>query len=152
MSRHQPDLGDEPRGIHESIPCRRAVCLSMSSGNRHGYYRFSCEGNVFYVEAHRTASLDNSDYGFPPAIRKLLTPRPSNCNWADIENGSCVTWKFKSLKGMEGCWHPTTIDLRELEPVKSLTAQVWLCKYGSQFVIAKIARFEFEIPYVEQES
>jgi hypothetical protein len=134
------------------MACGKAVCISMSSSNRHGQYRFSCDGDVFYVEAHKTASLQNSDYGFPPAVRKLLTPRPSNCNWADIEDGNRVTWKFKSLKGVEHCWHSTRIDLRDLQPVKSLTAQVWLCMYESQFVIAKIARFEFEIPHIEQES
>jgi predicted Ser/Thr protein kinase len=124
----------------------------MESQNRHGLYRFSSDGDVFYVEAHQTASLSDDDYGFPPAVRRYLTPRPPTCNWADITDGNRVEWRSKQLKGIEECWHPTRIDLRDLEPVKSLTAQVWLCRYQAQLVIAKIARFEFEIPDIERES
>jgi hypothetical protein len=56
------------------------------------------------------------------------------------------------LKGAQQCWHPKRIDLRELEPIKYFNPNVCQCAYQSQLAVAKIARFEFEIQYIEQES
>jgi hypothetical protein len=124
----------------------------MAAAARHGYYRFSCGGTVFYVEAHWNSILKDNEYGFPPAILRSLSPRPPSCNWADIKEDNRCEWRVKMLKGAQQCWHPKRIDLRELEPIKYFNPNVCQCAYQSQLAVAKIARFEFEIQYIEQES
>jgi hypothetical protein len=134
------------------MDCQDAVCISMSAGRRHGYYRFSWREDVFYVEAHPDASIQDNHYGFPPAIRRRLGPRPPLCNWVDINGQELGKWSAKQLEQVEQSWHPVEIDLRELEPIKYLNECVCQCRYKSQLVVAKIARFEFEIQYIQQES
>ena len=134
------------------MDCRDAVCISMAAAGRHGYYRFSCGGDVFYVEAHENSILKDDEYGFPPGIRRLLSPRPPPCNWADIKDGDHGEWSVKELKGVQQCWHDKRIDLRELEPIKYLNENVCECVYQSKPTVAKIARFEFEIQYIERET
>jgi hypothetical protein len=78
-----------------------AFCLSMDSDVRGGLYRFSTENTVFYVEAHPETDIDEEDYGFPPAILQILepTPRPPECNWADIREHTCRV----ESQAIEGC-------------------------------------------------
>jgi serine/threonine protein kinase len=126
----------------------------MDSDDREGLYRFSTNNTIFYVEAHPEADIDEVDYGFPPAIMEILdaTPRPRECNWADIRENNRVQWSIKSLKGVNECWHHEYIDLRDLEPVKYLRQRVWQVRHRGVLCIAKIARFEFELPWVERET
>ena len=131
---------------------RNAVCTSMSAGRRHGLYRFSLSGCVFYVEAHPETDLKDSDYGFPPAILACLTPRPLHCNWADIVSSNRVSWSKSNLPEVEQCWHPEKIDLRELEPIKYLTTRTCQVIYRSKLAVAKIARFSFEIERLQRET
>jgi hypothetical protein len=135
-----------------SMTFQNAVCISMAASNRHGFYRFSLAGDVFYVEAHKSAVLRDIEYGFPPAILRLLSPRPQSCNWADIKDGDRVEWSNRILKEVKGCWHPQKIDLRELEPIKYYNERVCQCSYESRLVVAKIARFEFEVDSIERET
>jgi serine/threonine protein kinase len=129
-------------------------CLSMDADHHTGVYRFSTNNTVFYVEAHPDADIDAADYGFPPAISEILerTPRPSECNWADIRKNNRVEWSKRPLKGLRSCWHQEKIDLRDLEPVKYLRHRVWQVRYRGRLSVAKIARFEFELPWVERET
>jgi serine/threonine protein kinase len=131
-----------------------AFCLSMESSDREGLYRFSTNNTIFYVEAHPEADIDEVDMGFPPAILAILdsTPRPPECNWADIRENNCVQWSIKSLKGVNETWHHEYIDLRDLDPVKCLRLRVWQVRYRGVLCIAKIARFEFEVRWVERET
>lgn len=108
-----------------------AFCLSMDADDRSGLYRFSTDKTVFYVEAHPEADIDEADYGFPPAILQILepTPRPPECNWADIREHNRVEWRVKPLKGVTECWHAEKVDLRDLEPIKYLRQRVWQVRY-----------------------
>jgi serine/threonine protein kinase len=126
----------------------------MDSDDSEGLYRFSTDNTVFYVEVHPEADIDEADRGFPPAILQILgpTPRPPECNWADIREHNRVEWRAKTLKGVTECWHREKIDLRDLEPVKYLRHRVWQVRYRGILAIAKIARFEFELPWVERET
>ena len=126
----------------------------MDADSRSGVYRFSKGNTVFYVEAHPEADIDEIDYGFPPAILNIVlsTPQLPDCNWADIRKDNRVEWKKKTLKGVSDVWHPVTIDLRDVEPVKYLRHRVWQVRYRGLLCIAKIARFEFEVPWLERET
>ena len=135
-----------------AVDCRAAVCISMAATQHHGLYRFSSHGHVFYVEAHENSILKSDEYGFPPVILGRLPPRPLSCNWADIKDEKYGEWRTKKLKEVQQCWHPERIDLGELEAIKYFNECVCRCVYKPQPVVANIARFEFEIQYIERES
>jgi hypothetical protein len=134
------------------MPMLEAECLSMDAANRHGLYRFADNGTVFYVQIHPNANLDDDDFAFVPAIRKILTPRPPGNNWADVKNGNEVEWTHKALKGISSCWHPTIIDLRELRPLRYFSPRTCKVIYNSRPAFAKFARFEYEIPWIDRET
>jgi hypothetical protein len=124
----------------------------MDAADRDGLYRFAYQRRVFYVQIHPSADLDDDDFAFAPAIRKLLTPPPPDCNCADIRDGRDVIWTRKKLKSVSNCWHPTKIDLRELQPLYYFSTRTCKVLYKSQLAFAKIARFEYEIPWIEKET
>ncbi len=51
-------------------------------------------------------------------------------------------------------WHPSTVDVLSLPltPEKRFGARVRVYRYESRLVVAKIARFEFEMPLIEKET
>jgi len=133
------------------MDCGDAVLLSAeSTPGVFGLYRFSHHGTVFYARADAKAPLKAVEWGWELAVRKLLPPRPSDCNWADISDH--VIWSYKHLKEARYAWHPKRIDIRELDPIKHLNHKVVLCRYESELVCSKIARFEHELPEIEREA
>lgn len=133
------------------MDCGDAVLLTAASQPpQWGLYRFSHHGTVFYARADAKAPLEGFDWGYEDAIRRLLPPRPADCNWADISDH--VVWSHKLLKEARFVWHPDRIDIRELDPIKHLNHKVVLCRYRSQLVCSKIARFEHELHEVERET
>jgi hypothetical protein len=129
-----------------------AECLSMDAAARRGLYRFAANGTVCYVQIHSSSNLGDDDFSFVPAIRRLLTPPPPGCNWADIKDGDECQWRSKVLVGVSRPWHPSTIDLRELRPLRYFSPRTCKVNYNSQLAFAKIARFEYEIPWIKQET
>lgn len=57
-----------------------------------------------------------------------------------------------ALRGVTACWHHNRVDVQSLTFEERLGVRVRGVTYNSKPVIAKIARFEFEIPLVENES
>ena len=134
------------------MPLRDAECLSMDAAGRRGLYRMAYNGSVFYVQIHPSTNLDDDDFAFVPAIRKILTPPPAGANWAAIRNGNQVDWTHKVLRGVSNCWHPKNINIRELQPIRYFSPRTCKVLYDGQPAFAKIARFEYEIPWIERET
>jgi len=133
------------------MDCSDAVLVSAeSSAGAWGLYRFSHHGTVFYAKADSKAPLKGVEWGWELAVRRLLTPRPSDCNWADISD--VVVWSHKPLKEARFAWHPKKIDIRDLNPIRHLNHKVVLCRYETELVCSKIARFEHELPEIESEA
>ena len=118
-------------------------------------YRLAYKTRIIYVEVHPTANITYDDLIDNRFIIRLL-PRfhniPTDANWVDIESTTRVTWSHKPLKGVNRCWHPAKIDLRELRPLEYFTPQVCKVEYNNNMAIAKFARFEYEIQFVQQET
>ncbi|KAF8079135.1 hypothetical protein FPV67DRAFT_98519 [Lyophyllum atratum] len=57
-----------------------------------------------------------------------------------------------TLAGVQGKWHPNVVDVQHFTPLSRFKARVHEVQLASKIVVAKIARFEFEIPRVEQET
>jgi hypothetical protein len=118
-------------------------------------YRFRAGSFVLYVVVQPRCILikDISDYGFPIAIRNLLPPTiPSSHNLVEISSNGDIISSHHKFKGVETIWHPHSTDVSTLSVVRKLKTGVFKVKYGEGFVVAKIARFEFEIPYIEAET
>jgi len=118
-------------------------------------YRFRAGSYVLYVvlQPHCIFLTDPDDYGFPPAIRKLLpsTIDPSY-NLVHISSSGECQFTTVELKAVNTVWHPTIVDVTTLPMVRPIQANVFKVKYGGEYAIAKMALFEFEIPYLEAET
>jgi predicted Ser/Thr protein kinase len=96
---------------------------------------------------------DISDYGFPQGIRNLLPPTiPSSHNLVKISSSGEITSSHHQLKGVETIWHTNKIDVTTIPVVREMKTGVYKVIYGEGFAVAKIARFEFEVPYIEKET
>jgi predicted Ser/Thr protein kinase len=118
-------------------------------------YRFRAGSHIIYVVVQpRCILLDRiSDYGFPIAIRNLLpaTISPSH-NLVEIASDGTTVSSCRQFTGVETIWHLQSLDVTNLPVVQELKTGVFKVKYGTSFAVAKIARFEFEIPYIEKET
>lgn len=110
---------------------------------------------------------DRDTLSFPLAS---LPPLQFDANWtvAHISRSPSgtllTTLSTRKLAGIKALWHPTTISCLDLEKTDQLTAaayeavpsptltSVLTASSPGAPVIAKIARFEWEIPRLEQET
>ena len=128
---------------------------SSDDGNIVNLYRFRSGSYVLYVEVEPHCILieDKCDYGFPPAIRKLLPPTlPSSHNLVKITSNGEITSCKHDFKGVETIWHPTKVDITTLPVVRVIKCGVYKVKYRDRFAVAKVARFEYEIRFLESET
>jgi predicted Ser/Thr protein kinase len=126
-----------------------------ASPDSESLYRFRADSYVLYVvlQPHCTSIPDPFDYGFPPAVRKLLPPTiDSAFNMVHISSSGELAFTTTKLKGVDTIWHPTIIDVTTLPVVRQIKANVFKVKYAGEYAVAKIARFEFEVPYIEAET
>ena len=149
----------------------RAAVLSMDVGSadEENLYRIRFGDTIKYI------SVDGGVYNhdtleFPPYLFEQLPALPVG-NWTTArifrereEQASReheapplrYELLFTPLKGVASInvWHSSMVDVNDLEEVGFMSARVRVVRYGEQRVtaIAKIARFDFEIPWVEQET
>ncbi|KAF2425569.1 alpha-galactosidase A [Tothia fuscella] len=128
-------------------------------------YRLLIDGRVRYVSiaAH---SLDIDTLRFLPSLLHALPPLESPKDWTIAyitrqSNSGNLTAVFseRKLAGVQGIWHPQTTDCLRLTRVKQITASTFEASLTEpdpaalpSTFIAKIARFEWEIPRLERET
>ena len=140
--------------------CRMKTCELQAAGmdaspDYESLYRFRAGSYVLYVvlQPHCVSISDPIDYGFPPAILKLLPPTiDPSYNLVHISSSGESKFTTVKLKAIETVWNPTIIDIITLPVVREIKVNVFKVKYAGEYAIAKIARFEFEIPYIEAET
>ncbi|KAE8382959.1 hypothetical protein BDV26DRAFT_287999 [Aspergillus bertholletiae] len=85
-------------------------------------------------------------------------PRTDAWNRAHISRDSSIGGKLKSelcntaLPSVQDIWHPESFDCLEIERVRQITVATFEATCQGSMVIAKIARFQWEIPRLSQES
>ena len=110
-------------------------------------------------------TFDRDTLSFPI---QFLPRLPYNEEWTvahisrDETSGDLKTSILnRNLAGVRCQWHHTRVDCLEVEKIKQLTAMAFEAVSHSSFpvtllssatVIAKIARFEWEVPRIEQET
>ncbi|VUC25242.1 unnamed protein product [Clonostachys rosea] len=103
----------------------------------------------------------SEDLCFGPALPDLLPSLPTG-DWntatisRDLSSGQpqFTAVQHDELPGIQHVWHPTRVDHLELQFKKKLRSNVHEveCNVAEQSVIAKLARFSWEIRILEAET
>ncbi|KAG1877477.1 alpha-galactosidase A [Suillus subluteus] len=94
---------------------------------------------------------------FPMDLLPLLPPLPPG-NWVQARvargphSNPIAQLMDITLPGVREQWHSNRVDDLSLPLVKIITSRVRVVQYASRSVIAKIARFHFEIAQMERET
>jgi len=97
--------------------------------------------------------LDDSDYGFPPAIRKLQPCTiDTSCNHVCIDSFGIATFSIRQSKSVITLWHNRKIDITTLPVVRAIKANCFKVQYDGNLATAKFARFDWEIRFIEVET
>ncbi|KAJ0158827.1 hypothetical protein CTA2_10839 [Colletotrichum tanaceti] len=137
-----------------------APCAYILQFNK---YRLQIGNQVKYlVVSPRTFDRDTLSFPIPS-----LPSLPYNEEWTmanisrdEITGSLKISLSNRTLAGVECQWHKTKVDCLKLGKTKQLTAMAIEARLHSilpispspDIVMAKIARFEWEIPRIEQEA
>lgn len=127
-------------------------------------YRILVQNRVRYLVI-RAGTFDRSTLSMPLSSLPEL-PRDLTWNLAyvhrDPSSGEVsMKTQQRTLIGITDLWHPLSVDCLELRRIKQLTATTYEATYSgdehlksmsSPVVIAKVARFEWELPRLSQET
>lgn len=120
-------------------------------------YRIRIGEDVKYITV-QPGVFNHETLSFPPdlleAISHLL---PTHKNWSSLDinlNELAVTTSSKPLAGVSEnlIWHRQKIEVTTLPITTRHTPRTREVSYAGGTAISKIARFEWEIPYVEKET
>jgi len=146
-------------------PAQNPQLLAMEiSANDESEYRLLIDGRIRYLSvAARTLDIDT--LRFLPDLLEALPPLHSPKDWTvayitrDPNTSELkVVFSEEQLTGVQNIWHPQIIDCLRLKRVKQLTPAVFeaslttLDSSPPPIFIAKIARWEWEIPRIERET
>ncbi|KAK1990589.1 alpha-galactosidase A [Colletotrichum falcatum] len=143
------------------------IILSMEVDDDNSFeseYRIRIENQVKYLVIS-PGTFDRDTLSFP---LQSLPHLPYNEEWTvakisrDRASGDLRTsLSNRTLAGVKCQWHSTKVDCLELEKTQQLTAMAFEASSHSTLpinhtsqatMIAKIARFEWELPRIEQET
>ena len=121
-------------------------------------YRIQVDDRVRYISVKPNV-YDYSDIlCFPPLLIDNLPPFPAG-DWTtmtvDRDSHGALTrsMSFAPLAAVTSIWHPRMVDILSLKRVKRFNVRTYEVEWeGNKTAVAKIARFEFEIPQVERET
>lgn len=149
-------------GNHAASPAMEPIVLSMEvdvDDACESEYRLRMGDQVKYLVVS-PGTFDRDTLSCPVGSLPRL-PRDEEWTVAfisrDKSSGDLTTRVVnRPLAGVKGLWHPTTVDCLELQRLKLLTAMAFEAVSPSVLapatVIAKVARFEWEVPRIEQET
>jgi hypothetical protein len=136
-----------------------ATVLSMYVDDQEdSEYRIQVDDRVRYISV-KPKVYDYSDIlCFPPLLIDNLPPFPPG-DWTTMtvgrdDRGSLTrSISFKPLAAVMTLWHPKQIDILTISRVRRFNLRTYEVEWeGNKTAVAKIARFEFEIPQVERET
>ncbi|KAJ3545308.1 hypothetical protein NM208_g2564 [Fusarium decemcellulare] len=143
----------------------RLISMEVStSGRSDCYFRILASRSVKYVTVKAGALDAESLDDMPLDFQNILPPLPY---YEDTWKSACITRNPSSrqlegtlsstdLPSVETIWHPRMIDFLDIERTEYLTLLTQECKWkansGPERIIAKMARFHWEIGYMEAET
>ena len=155
------------RSDYTTNPAMQPTVLSMEVDDDdacESEYRLRIGNQVKYLVIS-PGTFDRDTLSFPvPSLPRF----PNNEEWTvasisrdETSDDLKVSLSNRTLAGVKSQWHHAKIDCLELEKTKQLTAMAFEAHSQSltkatppspAIVIAKIARFEWELPRIEQET
>ncbi|OHE91499.1 alpha-galactosidase A [Colletotrichum orchidophilum] len=155
-------------GHHATEPSTQPIILSMEVDDDDSFeseYRLRIGNQVKYLVIS-PGTFDRDTLSFP---LQSLPRLPYHEEWAvanisrdKISGDLKTTLSSRPLAGVKCQWHHAKVDFLELEKTRQLTATAFeealspstfrLVVASPATVIAKIARFEWELPRIEQET
>ncbi|KAI1399712.1 alpha-galactosidase A [Hypoxylon fuscum] len=154
-------------GDHTTSPPMQPIILSMEVDDEDSFeseYRVRIGNQVKYLVIS-PGTFDRDILSFP---LQSLAHLPYNEDWTvanisrDKTSGDLKTsFLNRTLAGVKCQWHHTRVDCLKVEKTKQLTAMALeavshstppITSSSPATVIAKIARFEWEVPRIEQET
>lgn len=132
--------------------------LSMEvSDEDDSFYRIQHGPRTRYISVAQDTFDYTSVLSDPPTLLSSLSPLPPG-DWNSMRiyktNDGAVRkdWCSQGLPSFDCSWHPVTVDLLQLTDVKQINMRLREVCYEDQLAVAKIARFDWEIRYISQES
>lgn len=119
-------------------------------------YRLRIGSQVKYVTIE-PGTFPSDVLSFPMDLLPLLPPLPPG-NWVQVrvmrgsDGNPTAQFMDVMLPEVREQWHPNKVDDLSLPLVKIITSRVRVVQYASRPVVAKIARFDFEIAQMERET
>lgn len=134
--------------------------ISMESSSRDkSYYRVRCGSRVKYLIVAQ-GILHGDEllmplYALPPLPYTTDDWTTANISRREDTNELSVSLSSVPLASVKEVWHPESVDCLLLRRVDQLSATTFECTCGDRSettAIAKVARFEWEVPGIERES
>jgi hypothetical protein len=132
--------------------------LSMEvDGDTESEYMIQVNNQVKYIVVQPGVYDFDEILSFPPALLENLPSFPPG-NWTSMNvtrsAGGTPTYTISSkpLEAVTRIWHPKIVNILGLKETSRLGARVRIIEWQGREVIAKIARFDFEIRLVENET
>ncbi|KAH7336266.1 alpha-galactosidase A [Rhexocercosporidium sp. MPI-PUGE-AT-0058] len=135
---------------------RRVLSMEVDADTE-SEYRIQVNDQVKYVVVQPGVYDFDEVLSFPPALLKNLPPFPSG-NWTsmnvsrDKDGAPVYIVSSTPLKAVTRVWHPELVDILSLRETGRFGARVRIVEKGGREFVAKIARFDFEIGLVENET
>jgi tRNA A-37 threonylcarbamoyl transferase component Bud32 len=132
--------------------------LSMEvDGDTESEYRIQVNNQVKYIVVQPGVYDFDEILSFPPALLENLPSFPPG-NWTSMnvtrnaDGTPTYTISSKPLEAVTRIWHPKMVNILGLKEIGRFGARVRIIEWEGREVIAKIARFDFEIRLVENET
>jgi hypothetical protein len=134
---------------------KREVLSMEADESTESVYRILIGGQVKYIRVD-PGTYDIDTLSFPPHFLDQLPELPVG-GWTHariFKSSSNISFELSSrpLAGVRSRWHPNIIDILSLPSLDLLDIRVQLVTFGSTVAVAKIARFELEIPSTDNET
>ncbi|KAI1288720.1 alpha-galactosidase A [Xylaria venustula] len=136
-----------------------------TSGRCDCYYRILAGQRVKYITVGAGALSIEALDDMPLDFQSILPPLPYfDDTWKSAyvtRNPSSsqleVTFSTKGLPGVKTLWHPLMVDHLDIERTERLTLLAQECQWKTkddtrQRMVAKMARFDWEVQYMEAET
>ena len=144
-----------------AAPRIQLLQANIDPGDDESELRILVDGTFVKYLTIEAGVYDVDDMCFEPALVALLpTLPPGNWNEGHISKNSTTDRPYftktarSQLPGVTNLWHDLMIDHLELHRGTKLRSNVYMvtCAYFDEPVVAKFARFAWEIPYLEAET
>jgi predicted Ser/Thr protein kinase len=145
----------------DSAPSIRLLQANVDPGDNESEFRILVDGKFVKYLTIEAGVYDVDDMCFEPSLVSILPTLPPG-DWSEGQISKTITTGLphftktakSQLPGITNLWHTLQIDHLELHMGTKLRSNVYEATsvYFNETVVAKFARFAWEIPHLEAET